>query len=223
MAPGSDGKLQYTQYRAKAALAILIVGALSAVLRVHPPAFPAPLLYQQTDAQKSPGHAAPPTLTSIRVTVTGEVERAGDMTFVEGTTLKGLFEAVRPKPTAYVAHADYTYLLQDGDEIHIPSKLSDATSHVSLSDDSLLRIRVRSRPKFVSAEEMAESAHPKLNVNSATLDELQTLPRIGPETARRIIEAREKRGGFRRKEELMNIRGIGKKTYKWLEPLISVE
>jgi len=62
-----------------------------------------------------------------------------------------------------------------------------------------------------------------LNVNTATAEELERLPRIGPVLARRIIEYREAHGPFRRIEELEAVPGIGPKTLEELAPLIRVE
>ena len=62
-----------------------------------------------------------------------------------------------------------------------------------------------------------------LNVNTATAEELERLPRIGPVLARRIIEYREVHGPFRRIEELEAVPGIGPKTLEELAPLIRVE
>ena len=61
-----------------------------------------------------------------------------------------------------------------------------------------------------------------LNLNSATLPQLEALPGIGRSTAERIIEYRQKNGGFKRIEDLMNVRGIGEKSFLKLKPLISV-
>ena len=47
-----------------------------------------------------------------------------------------------------------------------------------------------------------------LNLNTATLDQLEDLPGIGRATAERILEYRQKQGGFKKIEELMNVRGI---------------
>lgn len=62
-----------------------------------------------------------------------------------------------------------------------------------------------------------------VELNTATAAELRTLPGVGERTAQRIIEYREEHGGFEKIEDLMNIRGIGEKTFLRLRPLIRVE
>ena len=63
--------------------------------------------------------------------------------------------------------------------------------------------------------------HP-INLNSATVTELMQLPKIGAKTAQRIISFRKEQGGFRRSEELMNVKGIGEKSFVKLQPYLSV-
>ena len=60
-----------------------------------------------------------------------------------------------------------------------------------------------------------------LDLNCATPAELERLPGIGPELARRILEARAARGSFRSPEELIEVRGIGPATLERLAPLVS--
>ena len=60
-----------------------------------------------------------------------------------------------------------------------------------------------------------------LNLNAATLDQLETLPGIGRKVAERILEYRTKSGGFKKIEELMNVKGIGEKSFLKIKPLIS--
>lgn len=61
-----------------------------------------------------------------------------------------------------------------------------------------------------------------VNLNSATVDQLETLPGIGRKTAERIVEFRQKNGGFKKIEELMNVKGIGEKSFLKIKPLITV-
>jgi competence protein ComEA len=67
-----------------------------------------------------------------------------------------------------------------------------------------------------------QPSKPTLNLNTATLDQLETLPGIGRKTAERILEYRTKSGGFKRIEDLMNVKGIGEKSFLKLKPLIAV-
>lgn len=61
-----------------------------------------------------------------------------------------------------------------------------------------------------------------VNLNTATATQIATLPGIGEKAAQRIIEYREKNGGFKKIEELMNVKGIGEKSFLKLKPLITV-
>lgn len=61
-----------------------------------------------------------------------------------------------------------------------------------------------------------------INLNTATVAQLQELPGIGARTAERIVEYREKNGGFKKIEELMNVKGIGEKSFLKIKPLVSV-
>lgn len=66
------------------------------------------------------------------------------------------------------------------------------------------------------------SASAPINLNTATSVDLQTLPNIGPATAARILEYRQKNGGFKKVEDLMNVKGIGEKSFLKLKPLVTV-
>jgi competence protein ComEA len=68
----------------------------------------------------------------------------------------------------------------------------------------------------------AAPSKPAINLNTATIEQLETLPGIGRKTAERILEYRTKSGGFKRIEDLMNVKGIGEKSFLKLKPLVAV-
>lgn len=68
----------------------------------------------------------------------------------------------------------------------------------------------------------AAAAHAPLNLNTATLAQLEALPGVGQRTAERILEYRQKNGGFKRIEDLMHVKGVGEKSFLKLKPLITV-
>jgi competence protein ComEA len=61
-----------------------------------------------------------------------------------------------------------------------------------------------------------------LNLNTATIAQLQALPGVGAATAKLIVDHRQKNGGFKKVEELMNIKGIGEKSFLKLKPMVTV-
>jgi competence protein ComEA len=61
-----------------------------------------------------------------------------------------------------------------------------------------------------------------ININTASVKELDALPGIGPKTAALIVEYRQKNGPFKKIEELMNVRGVGEKSFLKLRPQLAV-
>jgi competence protein ComEA len=61
-----------------------------------------------------------------------------------------------------------------------------------------------------------------LNLNTATVAQLEALPGVGAATAKLIVEHRQKNGGFKKVEELMTIKGIGEKSFLKLKSMVTV-
>jgi len=61
----------------------------------------------------------------------------------------------------------------------------------------------------------------KVNLNTATVEQLSELPGVGEHLAARIIEYRQKSGGFKSTQELMNVKGIGEQSFQKIESLLT--
>ena len=62
----------------------------------------------------------------------------------------------------------------------------------------------------------------RVNLNTASVEELTALPGIGPSYAKRIVDYREKNGPFKKVEDLLNVQGIGEKTFEKLRDRVTI-
>ena len=62
----------------------------------------------------------------------------------------------------------------------------------------------------------------KVNINTATVEQLTTLPGVGPKLAARIVEHRQKAGAFKSTQELINVRGIGEKNFEKIQGYLTL-
>lgn len=92
-----------------------------------------------------------------------------------------------------------------------------------------LSAALMSVPAPAVAQEVAEQkpaaesrAAAPLNLNTATAVELESLPGIGAQTAARIVEYRQKNGPFKKIEEVMNVRGVGEKSFLRIKDRLTV-
>ena len=78
---------------------------------------------------------------------------------------------------------------------------------------------------YVSSATASEKQKPTepIDINLATAKDFATLPGVGPKIGQRIVAFREKHGPFRRVEDLLVIRGIGRKKWKAIRPFLKVE
>ena len=75
---------------------------------------------------------------------------------------------------------------------------------------------------FAGKAAPAATASAPVNLNTATQAQLESLPGIGAKAAQRILEYRQKNGGFKKIEDLMNVKGIGEKSFLKLKPMLTV-
>jgi competence protein ComEA len=149
----------------------------------------------------------PPTPAPVRVYVSGAVAAPGVYTLSAHSLVDDAIKAAGG--AAADADLDKINLAQevrDQQQIHVPRK-GEATPQ-------------QPAPGPGGA---ATPGAKKVNINTATLAELDTLPKIGPTTAQRIIDYRTKNGPFKKIEDLKNVSGIGDVTFQALKDSITVE
>jgi competence protein ComEA len=94
--------------------------------------------------------------------------------------------------------------------------LMAAIAAIALSAPSL------SAQSKVPAPKPTATAAAPVNLNTATAEQLATIPGVGPKMAERILDYRQKNGGFKKVEDLMNVSGVGEKSFLKMKPLITV-
>jgi len=106
--------------------------------------------------------------------------------------------------------------LEDGVQIYVPRKGDQVQVERRIGAVSSAPVSARS--------EKGSSGTPsgKLNINTASAEQLESLPGVGPVTARAIIEYRQQNGGFRSVDELIEVRGIGPKRLEQIRPYVFV-
>lgn len=194
-------------------VALVLAGTRLMAAQGHDlPAAPAtpiltPAAASSADASKSP---SPPPL---RVHVLGAVVAPGVVTLPTGARVTDAIAAVGGlTPDADCRELNLAALVPDGAQI-------------------LIGTRAEPRGELRTEEQAGSrgggtgtggGSSPTLNLNTATTQQLESLPGIGPVTAQRIIAWRDSHGRFTRIEELQEVDGIGPKTYASLAPLVHV-
>lgn len=142
----------------------------------------------------------------IYVDIGGEVEMPGVYEVKEGTRLFEVIErAGGLTENADIDGINRAEAVIDGQKIMINAKGEEAS--------------IESSDTQTKSQNAAEG---KVNINTATSAELQTIPGIGPSKAERIIEYRDTNGRFKSIDEIQNISGIGSKTFESIKEYISV-
>lgn len=172
----------------------LLAGALLVISR-SPAGTPIPLL-------------PAPTKAPLVVQVMGAVPRPGVYEFPEGSRVRDAIDAAGGLLTdADVAAMNLAAPLEDGQQLDILFASGAGGS---------------TPPPATPVTQVTPGAEDLININTATLAQLDSLPGIGPTTAQKIIDYIAANGPFARIEDIMNVSGIGPATFDKLKILISV-
>jgi competence protein ComEA len=152
---------------------------------------------------------SPPTPAPIVVHVVGAIARPGVYYLPAGSRVQDAIQAAGGLlPEANSQVLNLAALLQDGGRVSVPTAPPALPPMGTISQPD-----VRSPTLGIQ--------YP-ININTASLAELDSLPGIGPITAQLIIDYRENKGPFKSIEDIMNVSGIGPKTFEEIKDLITV-
>ena len=176
-----------------------------------------------------------PTALPVRVHVTGAVISPGVYSLPRGSIWQDAVAAAGGgSPLADLSHVNLAQLLVDGDQVTIPTLLSTSaplppttTSAPAATSEPAVTLAATpasgpGTPTFVPSSTATATGSQKVNINTASVTELDTLPGIGPAIAQRIIDYRTAHGLFNKIEDLMNVKGIGPAIFDKLKDLIIV-
>lgn len=149
----------------------------------------------------------------IVIYITGAVKNEGIYEMEENSRIADCIEKSGGlTEDANINNINLAYIIQDGMKIHIPKNGEDTNS---LIDNTNTYVTKENDDKETSKSN-------KININTATQTELESLPGIGPSTATKIIDYRKKIGKFNSIEDLMEVSGIGENKYSKIKDLITV-
>lgn len=167
----------------------------------------APALLDQTsaDAESSAApSAAGATTAEVTVDVTGKVRRPGIQVLDAGSRVVDAVEAAGgARPGVDLSTINLARPLTDGEQIVVGLPTGGALT----------------APGATTGEATTTTL---VNLNTATAEQLETLPEVGPVTAAAIVAWRDEHGGFTSVDELIDVDGIGEKTLESIRPHASV-
>mgnify|MGYP000850032274 FL=1 len=178
---------------------------------------------------------------TVRVHVAGAVNNPGVYTLpAQGRTVDAIAAASGAAADADLDRVNLAGALSDGVQIYVPHRGETAapaqiqpnggTANAGqgnaangAAQNGASQGGTQPQPaRTLTASGSAQKGSTPVNINTATAEELQSLPRIGPAMAQRIIAWREAHGGFRSVDELDAVPGIGPSMLENLRPLVTV-
>ena len=175
---------------------VLVAVILIQVLR------PSPQPMRLSTSIPLPTQVATPTPHTLRVYVSGAVHHPDVYTLAQDSIVKDAIEAAGgPTEEADLERINLALPVTDGQQVHVPRQGEDNPP-----------VQPPSRQPTTGG---------KVNINTADLAALESLPGIGPSLAQRIIDHRQTQGPFERIEDVMEVSGIGDATFEGIQDLIT--
>ncbi len=187
---------------------IILAGTIWALRRPDPP----PMVILTATPRPTETPRATPTPGSVIIDIAGAVAKPGVYTLPVGSRVQdALTMAGGTLPNAETRGLNLARKLNDGEQIYIPT-FAEATSAPMVTAVKSNRLPTPTRTPIG-----------KININTATVEELDALPGIGPAIAQRIVDYRTQNGPFKVIEDIKQVRGIGDAIFADIKDNITVE
>lgn len=149
-------------------------------------------------------------INKIKIYVTGEVNNPGVFEMNENSRIEDAINlAGGLTSSANIKNVNLAFVLEDGQKLYIPN----------INDKEIEYISKENGENIIDG---IKSSGSKININKASLEELQSLPGVGPSLAQKIITYRTENGKFNSIDDLKNVSGIGDKKFEGLKDNISI-
>ncbi|MEN2347319.1 helix-hairpin-helix domain-containing protein [Lactobacillus helveticus] len=173
----------------------------------------------KVNSASSASNSATTNSKTVTCDISGAVKHQGVYTLKNGARLQELIEAAGgTTEKAQLKAINRAILLKDQDKIHIPYKGEKVESAATAGTGTSTNSTSTSSNSSASNQESGE----KVNLNTADVAGLQKLTGIGEKKAEQIIAYREQNGPFKKVEDLMQVSGIGEKTFASLKDQLTV-
>ena len=164
----------------------------------------------------------------ITVYITGAVNKSGIVKISEDSRIADVIDkADGLKNDADISNINLAYKLEDGMKITIPTidQKGENSNNENREIENDKTSQYITQYSGVNEDEKSkeDQSITKININTATQTQLETLPGIGPSTALKIIKYREEKGCFSSIDEIKEINGIGEAKFNNIKDLIYVK
>ncbi|MCD5406112.1 MAG: helix-hairpin-helix domain-containing protein [Desulfotomaculum sp.] len=162
-------------------------------------------------------------IPALVVHVSGAVENPGVYRLETNSRVIDAVEIAVPTAEADLARLNLAAPLIDGQPIPVPAKVK-VTEKLPGTANTIPVVPAIpvTAPRLPVATEYSPFTSAKININAANKSQLEDLPGVGPALSQRIIDYRQKQGGFKTIAEIKNVSGIGNKKYENMKHLISI-
>lgn len=231
--------------RVRAALLLIclacLLGSGIVLFAGHHPA-PSPVVITPpaetiTEAPLPTAHAVPKPAARIYVDVAGAVHRPSLYVLSpESRVMQAILAAGGPTIEADMDAVNLAQKLTDGEKIFVPKRTAIALPQANAPSPSTITgnsapsppaaskaaLKAASRGRGGHADKITPESGEQIPLNTATEEQLERLPGVGPSMAGRILAYRQQASGFGKIEDLMQVTGIGPKKYAKIAPCVKL-